>query len=422
MKKHSGKQNLPIKKENALPQSTNQLIRKATINEKALSNILGNRNPEFWLQKARTTLDKEAWQEAIIYAEKALFYEATFVKADIVLAYAYGRLRDIEKSLFYMERVDRFGEVEAEVYRGLLSTLELYFLSVFYGIFDSKKYAEKLERIAEPIKSSHIYNELTYEKLVDFFLDNPNIHYFMSWDNLLNGLPKEIKQLTNLTSLILLETELTYLPKEIGQLTNLIYLELSNNPYFYSEHNRLISLTKEIGQLRNLMYLDLISHELTSIPSEVGHLINLTKLNLSHNELTSLPKEIGQLTNLTELKLGSNHLSSLPKEIGQLTNLTSLDLGNNPNLDFKNTFQILKELSNLTSLKLGSNHLSSLPKEIGQLTNLTSLSLEENQLSSLPKEIGQLHNLTWLLLGNNDFSAAEKERIKNLLPNCNIIF
>ena len=163
MKKPSGNPNLPTKTGNFLPniEQTKQVIQQANVNHKALSNILNSRDPEFWLEKVREALDKEAWTEATYYGLKALFYDETFIKADIVLAYTFGRLRNIYKSLFYyMEKVDRFGEVEAEVYRSLLSREELYFLSVFYGIFSTnsnynykyKFYAEKIRKDSKTCK------------------------------------------------------------------------------------------------------------------------------------------------------------------------------------------------------------------------------------------------------------------------------
>ncbi|EKS00756.1 hypothetical protein LEP1GSC125_1466 [Leptospira mayottensis 200901122] len=43
-----------------------------------------------------------------------------------------------------------------------------------------------------------------------------------------------------------------------------------------------------------------------------------------------------------------------------------------------------------------------------------------NQLTILPKEIGQLQNLENLYLRENNFSPQEREKIQNLLPNCEI--
>ncbi|EMG08956.1 leucine rich repeat protein, partial [Leptospira interrogans serovar Grippotyphosa str. LT2186] len=45
-----------------------------------------------------------------------------------------------------------------------------------------------------------------------------------------------------------------------------------------------------------------------------------------------------------------------------------------------------------------------------------------NQLTTIPKEIGQLQNLQTLYLRNNQFSIEEKERIRKLLPKCQIYF
>jgi Leucine-rich repeat (LRR) protein len=252
--------------------------------------------------------------------------------------------------------------------------------------------------------------------------------------NRLTSLPKEIGQLTNLKSLELFPSQLTSLPKEIGQLTNLTKLGLSSS--------KLTSLPKEIEQLANLTKLNLSGNQLTSLPKEIGQLTNLTELELWHNKLTSLPKEIGQLTNLTSLSLPVNQLTRLPSEIGQLTNLTSLNLSVNQlthlpeqigqltNLTrlYLNSNPLISlpaeigQLTNLTKLHLSTIKLTSLPREIGQLTNLTELSLSCNRLTSLPREIGQLTNLRLCYLRDNLLSQIEQEKIKQLLPNCDIRF
>ncbi len=119
-------------------------------------------------------------------------------------------------------------------------------------------------------------------------------------------------------------------------------------------------------------------------------------LLLKGSKIRQLPSEIGQLSNLQELDLSYNKLPSLPAEIGQL--------------------------SSLQTLNLSYNNLSSLPAEFGQLSNLQTLDLWNNNLSSLPVEFGQLSNLQTLHLWNNNFSKAEKQKIKKLLPNCDIRF
>jgi Leucine-rich repeat (LRR) protein len=80
------------------------------------------------------------------------------------------------------------------------------------------------------------------------------------------------------------------------------------------------------------------------------------------------------------------------------------------------------KLRNLNSLYLIENQLSSLPKEIGQLENLKELDLSFNQLTNLPVKIGQLRNLKSLNLSANQLTETEQQKIKNLLPNCEIVF
>ena len=73
------------------------------------------------------------------------------------------------------------------------------------------------------------------------------------------------------------------------------------------------SIPPEIGNLTNLTSLILINNQLTgSIPPELGNLTYLGSLDLSNNQLTgSIPLELGNLTNLTKLDLSNNQLLSL---------------------------------------------------------------------------------------------------------------
>ena len=115
------------------------------------------------------------------------------------------------------------------------------------------------------------------------------------------------------------------IPPEIGNLTNLEWLYLHTNSLTGS-------IPSEIGNLTSLTHLWLGYNQLTGeIPSEIWNLTNLTALWLMGNQFTgSIPSEIGNLTNLTSLILGDNQLTgSIPSEIGNLTNLESLYLNNN---------------------------------------------------------------------------------------------
>jgi Leucine-rich repeat (LRR) protein len=282
-------------------------------------------------------------------------------------------------------------------------------------------------------------------------------------NNRLTSLPAGIGQLDKLTSLDLGNNRLTSLPAGIGQLDKLTSLDLGNN--------RLTSLPTEITQLIKLSDLELGDNHISNLPPGIGALTGLTSLNLGKNRLKSIPPEIGQLTNLTELNLSENRLTSLPPEIGQLTKIAHLNLSktlihqipeeirNIEKLEYLNLSNSLippqeyrkikslfpscnikydstslelerisingippeiGQLTDLTSLDLSGNKLTSLPPEIGQLTNLASLDLSKTFIHKIPEEIGNLRMLKHLYLTNTLISRSQYEKVKSLLPNCNI--
>ncbi|TXK44911.1 leucine-rich repeat domain-containing protein, partial [Pontibacter qinzhouensis] len=76
----------------------------------------------------------------------------------------------------------------------------------------------------------------------------------------------------------------------------------------------------------------------------------------------------------------------------------------------------------LQSLLLGHNQLKEVPESVTNLENLQLLDLSFNQLTTMPANIGKLKKLQTLLLTENNFSDAEKERIRQALPNTYIYF
>jgi len=123
---------------------------------------------------------------------------------------------------------------------------------------------------------------------------------------------------------------------------------------------------KEIKTLSNLNELNLIETEITEIPREVEELENLTTLNLELNHIENVPDFIGNLVNLKKLVLKNNELIKFPSTIQKLTNLELLDLSYNKIEDeipsYLNSFENLKEVvfshnTNITGITLSNDSL-----------------------------------------------------------------
>jgi Leucine-rich repeat (LRR) protein len=211
-------------------------------------------------------------------------------------------------------------------------------------------------------------------------------------------LPPEIEKLNNLTLFYLNDNLLLSLPEQIGKLTKLKGL--------YVENNNLKNLPKQISYLKELNYFNLQNNKIKLLPKEIGNLENLQSLNISNNLLTKLPKEIENLQKLKRLVLSSNKFTKFSTEISSLTKLKELNISNNP-LNKIEINKVLLALPQLEILYLGNLGLQTLPSAVLALRHLTKLDLV-NYASDSKKA--------------NAFSAKEKQRIKKLLPNVEIIF
>jgi len=112
-------------------------------------------------------------------------------------------------------------------------------------------------------------------------------------------------------------------------------------------------------------------------------------------------------------------MDSFPKQIFKLSKLNYLNLSNT------NTFYLSKHferLPNLEVLIIENNPLSQIPFDIYKSQKLRFISLRGNKIEKLPDSISQLENLTLLDLRGNPMSADEIEKLKALLPGCEIKF
>ncbi len=127
----------------------------------------------------------------------------------------------------------------------------------------------------------------------------------------------------NIEKLSLLQNKITAIPKEIGNLSKLTSLSLYRN--------KLTSIPAELGKLINLTYLDLgYNAAVVSVPDEICNLTKLRTLKFHNCSIQEVPSEIGNLVNLDDLVIKDNMLVELPKSLSSLTNLTRFSFRGNP--------------------------------------------------------------------------------------------
>ena len=131
-----------------------------------------------------------------------------------------------------------------------------------------------------------------------------------------------------------------------------------------------------------------------TLPGTIGHFKNLEHLQSAYCSIDSISPEIGELKKLTLLNLRFNSLDRLPARF--------------------------RELQNLATLDLSVNKFTHLPIVITELRNLQTLNLSANELTSIPAEIGNLNKLKKLDLSRNKISKNDIDKIRRLLPRCEI--
>ncbi|XP_073318962.1 leucine-rich repeat-containing protein 69 [Pagrus major] len=153
-------------------------------------------------------------------------------------------------------------------------------------------------------------------------------------NNALKELPAVLGHLESLKKLYLFSNQITVVaPEVIGGLHNLVVLNLN--------HNQIQRLPPEMKSLSRLQHLSVLDNELEEVPAELGHLTRLTEINLTSNNLSGLPQQLYRCQQLTKLYLARNKLTSLPEGIEALTKLQVLDVAGNKLSMFPVQFHLL---------------------------------------------------------------------------------
>jgi Leucine-rich repeat (LRR) protein len=257
-----------------------------------------------------------------------------------------------------------------------------------YGPYGSQVYTDLKEALKIEKKVYKV--DLSYQKL------DPKLY-------------DRLSALTDLQALKLSGNDITAYPRHFESLSNLLY---------FASYNNKLSDFPDLKGLYNLQYLELQHTLIDSIPARIAYLSRLQSLKFGNTEDTlRLPSTLRFLRSLKDISIENCIMDSLPKELFNLPNLYYNNLSNTNTYYLSRHFE---RLANLEVLVIENNHLSQIPFDIYKARKLRLLSLRSNALTRLPDSISQLENLSLLDIRGNKFEPDEIEKLKILLPGCEI--
>lgn len=223
---------------------------------------------------------------------------------------------------------------------------------------------------------------------------------------------EKLYKLKDLQALKLLSNELTDYPKNFDALTNLVY--------FASYNNKLTSFPPNLKPFSLLYYMELQHTKIDSIPAQIAFLNRLQSFKFGNTDDTlALPTTLKFLKNLKDISIENCVMDSFPKQLFRVTTLNFLSLSNT------NTHYLTKHFErfqNLEVLIVENNPIETIPFDIYKAQNLRLISLRGNKITKIPDTICHLENLTLLDLRGNPMDKEEIEKLKILLPGCEIKF
>lgn len=168
----------------------------------------------------------------------------------------------------------------------------------------------------------------------------------------------------------LYNTPIESLPDELGNLSSLQCLLIRKN--------KIKQLPQSLGLLLQLRVIDASENDLQTLPDSIKYMKRLHSLHLAHNHLHVLPPEIGELHRLRKLCLKDNKMRVLSYTMQWMECLEYLDLSQNPNLNFFQSFEYLKNCPQLKEIKLRQNNITAPLRNLHTLKRLESIDLSKN--------------------------------------------
>ena len=242
------------------------------------------------------------------------------------------------------------------------------------------------DQSAEELRSEHDETKGT----IFGGLENMDLH-----GNLLQNVPRGLRQLEYLTTLNLSKNRLTNNSVDtISQIKSLKELRLAENALEGT-------LPDSFYKLKDLEVLDIHGNAISELPESLQELIHLRVLDLARNRIRSFPfRAFGGLP-LTDLNIGRNRIAGtlLPLGFSGFPSMSSFDVCGNALTSICDDDTIC--MPELQSLSVGENRLTSLP-DLAECTNLTTLSANNNNITAIPDGLTSLKKLRNVdLTGNN---------------------
>lgn len=234
----------------------------------------------------------------------------------------------------------------------------------------------------------------------------------LSYQNLDAKSLSKIQNFSNLQVLRLRNNNITGYPDNMDKLVNLMY--------FSSYNNALSRFLPRPQAYRSLHYLELQHCKIDSIPASIAYLSLLSSFHFGNTDDTlKLPTTFRFMKKLKDLSFENCILDSFPKPLFQVSTLQFLYLSNTNTKALSSHFERLPDLEVLV---IENNPLENIPFSIYKAQKLRVLSLRGNQIKRLPDSISQLEHLSVLDLRGNPIPPEELEKIRLLLPGCEVKF
>lgn len=213
----------------------------------------------------------------------------------------------------------------------------------------------------------------------------------LNWQELLRSSPHELR--------ISGPKHSSQIEEEKG-LNDIVYRMYSLN-FMEVSKTTLYAISDRIKELENLTALMLYDNKLTSIPKEIGRLKKLKTLDISNNQIKILPSELGQLSELQSFNMINNQISLLPKDLSKWSNLIVIKFSHNNFEQFPASLCNPALKQHLLEIHGTNNKIANIPDEIGQLSALKVFDLSNNKISMVPGELADCSKIKTLSLQGN---------------------